>query len=384
MATRSRVLEASLALGAFAIAVTEFASMSLLPQFTTALGVSVPTGGRAVSAYALGVVVGAPVLAVVGARWPRRQFLVAMMALFAAANVGSAAAPSFAAFVLLRFLSGVPHGAYFGVACLLAASLVPPTERARATARVMLGFTVGTIVGVPLISVLGRTASWRWAFVLVGLFAMVTAALVWSFAPRAQAEASANWRREVGALGRRQVWLTLGIGAIGQGGLFSIFSYLSSALDHAAHAGPAALPLALSLFGIGMGLGVITTGSLADRLGAMNAIGLCLGWAILAMCLYALSMGHTAAMLVAVTLVGCSTGLATAVQTRLMDVAGDAQVMAAALNHAAFNVANAIGPAAGGAALAAGLGWAATGWVGAALATCGLGVAFVARLDQRS
>lgn len=357
--------------------------MSVLPQFTSGFGVSVPDGGRAISAYALGVVVGAPVLAMLGAMLPRRQFLVAMIGLFAAGNFASALAPTFDTFVVMRFVCGLPHGAYFGVACLFAASLVPPGERARATARIMLGFTVGTIIGVPLISTLARSVDWRWAITLAATLATLAAFAVWFIAPRTAREAGADWRGEVRALRSRQVWLTLGIGAIGQGGIFSIFTYLASALD-AAHADAFALPTALVVFGLGMAAGVVSTGSFADRFGTMKAIFACLSWALFATSVYALVMGHVSGMLFAVALVGAGGGLATAVQTRLMDVAGDSQVMAAAMNHAAFNVANAIGPLAGGAALRAGFGWSATGWVGAGLALAGLCVAAAASFDHRA
>lgn len=380
---KNRLLELSLALGVFSIATSEFAAMSLLPQFTTAYGVSVPVGGRAVSAYAIGVVVGAPVLAILGAMLPRRSFLVAMIGLFAAANLGSAFAPSFDAFVLMRFLCGLPHGAYFGVACLVAATMAPPHARAQATARVMLGFTSGTIVGVPLVNVFGRSIGWHWAFLFAGILAAAAALAIWVIAPRERpSSASADWRRELGALRSRQVWLMLGVGAIGQGGLFSVFSYLASALE-STQAPPGALSTALVLFGIGMAGGVVVNGRLSDRFGAMKAILWCLLWAVFAMSIYALAVGNVMAMLIGVLLVGCSTGLATSVQTRLMDVAGESQVMAAALNHAAFNVANAIGPIAGGLALSAGFGWSSTGWVGAGLAICGLGVAAWAQADFR-
>lgn len=375
-----RPLEVSLALGVFSIAVSEFASMSVLPNFTSTFGVSVPDGGRAISAYALGVVVGAPLLAMIGAVLPRREFLVAMIGLFALGNIASALAPTFDTFVVIRFICGLPHGAYFGVACLFAAELVPLGERARATARIMLGFTVGTIIGVPLIGYLGHSVDWRWAYVLAGSLAALTTLAVWFIAPKTPRDASADWRRELGALRSRSVWLTLGIGAIGQGGMFCIFTYLASALD-SAHAPELALPAALMAFGIGMAIGVVSIGSFADRYGTMKAIFVCLSWAIFATSVYALMVGNVSGMIFAVALVGAGGGLAAAVQTRLMDVAGESQVMAAALNHAAFNVANAIGPLAGGAALRAGFGWSATGWVGACLALAGIVVAGLASLS---
>lgn len=380
---RTALLQLALALGGFAIGTVEFAAMSLLPQFTRELGVSVPVGGQAITAYALGVVVGAPLLAVLGANLPRRNFLVWLMGFYALANLASAWAPSFGWLVIFRFVSGLPHGAYFGVACVLAASLVPTNRRAGAVAKVMLGLTVATVVGVPFANVIGRTVGWRWALVLVAGLAAMTALAVRLTAPGTPPEPGASWRKELGALRRRQVWLTLAIGAIGQGGLFSVYTYVASTLTEATRAPESVLPVAFSLFGVGMTVGLMVAGWLADR-ALMPTIARCLLWSMAAMSLYAVAVPHVWSILPAIFLVGCGGGLVAPVQTRLMDVAGDAQTMAAALNHSAFNVANAIGPAAGGLAIAAGWGWASTGWVGTSLALAGLGVWAVARSGERS
>ena len=372
----------ALSLGGFAIGTVEFASMSLLPQFTRDLGVDAPTGGRAISAYALGVVFGAPLLAILGARIPRRAFLVGLMSLYALGNFVSAGAPSFASFVIARFVSGLPHGAYFGVAGLLAASLVPPNKRAQAIARVLLGLTIATIFGVPLANVIGRAVGWRWAFVLVAALAAITAASVRLTAPPEPTPEGAGWRREIGALKTRQVWLTLAVGAIGQGGIFCVYTYLASTLTLQAHASSAVLPFAFGLFGVGMTLSLMTTGYFADRAIVATAAA-CFVWSMAAMSIYALSVDHAWSVLLAIFLVGCGSGVFAPMQTRLMDVAGEAQTMAAALNHSAFNVANAIGPAAGGLALAAGYGWSSTGWVGGALAFAGLVVLAIATWDAK-
>ena len=376
------LVQAALSLGGFAVGTVEFASMSLLPQFTRDLNVDVPAGGQAITAYALGVVIGAPLLAVLGAKIPRRLFLVGLMALYALGNLASAWAPSFGWLVFWRFVSGLPHGTYFGVAGLLAASLVPANKRSQAVARVLLGLTIATIIGVPFANVIGRAVRWRFAFVLVALIAALTAVAVWLTAPRDATPEGASWRRELGALKRRQVWLTLGIGAIGQGGLFSVYTYLASTLTLQAHASPALLPVAFGLFGVGMTISLMVAGYFADR-AIMKTAACCLLWSMGAMSVYALSVDHAWSILVAIFLVGCGAGLVAPIQTRLMDVAGDAQTMAAALNHSAFNVANAIGPALGGLALAAGYGWASTGWVGVLLAFSGLLVWSLAFYDQR-
>ena len=225
------LVHAALALGGFAIGTAEFATMSLLPAFSRGLGVDAPTGGHVISAYALGVVVGAPLLAVLGARLSRRTLLILLMALFALGNGLSALAPNFTTLLLFRFLSGLPHGAYFGIAALVAAAQVPPERRTVAVGRVMLGLTVATIVGVPLANAAGQLLGWRWGFGIVAGLAVLTMALVLHLVPADRPDPGASPLRELGALRRGQVWLTLAIGAIGFGGLFSVYTYLVSTLD---------------------------------------------------------------------------------------------------------------------------------------------------------
>ena len=373
---------AALALGGFAIGTAEFASMSLLPYFAASLGVDAPTAGHAISAYALGVVVGAPVIAVGAARLPRRIILVALMAVFTIGNLLSALSPSFGWMLVFRFLTGLPHGAYFGVAALVAASVSPPERRAQSVAMVMIGLTVATIVGVPMANVVGQWIGWRWGFVIVAVLAAMTAVAVYVFAPRAPADAGASPLRELGALKRGRVWLTLGIGAIGFGGMFCVYTYLASTMAQVTHASPAALPVVLAVFGAGMTVGTLVCAWAADR-AQIPAIGGVLLWSAAALALYPMATGSLWTLMPVVFLIGCGGGLGAVLQTRLMDVAGDAQTLAAAMNHSAFNFANALGPWLGGLAIAAGYGWASTGYVGAALALGGFAIWIVAALDVR-
>jgi len=374
---------AALALGGFAIGTAEFASMSLLPYFAASLGVDAPTAGHAISAYALGVVVGAPVIAVAAARLPRRIILVALMAVFTIGNLLSALSPSFGWMLVFRFLTGLPHGAYFGVAALVAASVAPPERRAQSVAMVMIGLTVATIIGVPMANVVGQWIGWRWGFVIVAALAAMTAVAVYLFAPRAPADAGASPLRELGALGRGRVWLTLGIGAIGFGGMFCVYTYLASTMAEVTHALPAALPVVLAVFGAGMTVGTLVCAWAADR-AQMPAIGGVLLWSAAALALYPVATGSLWTLMPVVFLIGCGGGLGAVLQTRLMDVAGDAQTLAAAMNHSAFNFANALGPWLGGLAIAAGYGWTSTGYVGAALALGGFAIWIVAALDVRT
>lgn len=373
----------ALAMGGFAIGTTEFAVMSLVPYFSVGLGIDEPTAGHVISAYALGVVVGAPVIAVLAAKIPRRTLLIGLMAVFGVANLLSALAPSYEWMLVFRFLSGLPHGAYFGVAALVAASIAPPNRRAQAVARVMLGLTVATIVGVPLANGIGQILGWRWGFGIVALLALLTMALIFAYAPRDRVVPGASPLRELGALRSRQVWLTLAIGAIGFGGMFAVYTYLASTLMEVTRVSPALVPLVLGIFGLGLTAGTLAGAWAADR-ALMPSIGGMLLWTAAALALFPFAAGNIWAISIVVFLIGTSGGLGAMLQTRLMDVAGEAQTLAAALNHSAFNTANALGPWLGGLAIAAGYGWTSTGWVGTGLALAGFLIWVVALLDQRA
>ncbi len=363
----------ALGVGGFAIGTGEFVIMGLLPEVAASLAVSIPQAGHVISAYALGVVIGAPLLAVVTAHWPRRRLLIALMALFAAGNLASAAAPGYLSLNLLRFLAGMPHGTYFGLASLVVAALVPPSRRAQAVGLMMLGLTGATLFGVPVAAWLGQHWGWRSAFVLVGLIALLACALIRRALPDLPAAEGASPLRELGALRNPQVWLTLGTGAIGFGGMFAVFSYIKPTLTEVTGLPLGAVPLVLALFGVGMIAGNLLGARLADK-ALLPAIGGVLLWSALVLVLVQWTAPYAVPVSVNVLLVGTVVALAPALQIRLMDVAGEAQALAAALNHSAFNLANAMGAWLGGLAIAAGLGWTSTGWVGALLALGGLAV----------
>lgn len=367
----------ALAVGAFAIGTTEFASMSLLPFFARDLGIDAPTAGHAISAYALGVVAGAPVIAAFAARLPRRNLLIGLMAMFALGNALSALSPTYHWLLLFRFLSGLPHGAYFGVAALVAASLVPMEKRTLAIAKVMSGLTVATVIGVPAANWMGQALGWRSGFFVVAALAVATVTLVAIYAPRDAGDPRASPMRELSALGKSQVWLTLLTGAIGFGGLFAVYTYVASTMIEVTHVPETYVPVVLIIFGVGMTLGNLVAAWLADRNQSRTVIGVLL-WSAASLALFPFMAGNVWTLGLIVFMIGIGGGLGTPLQARLMDVAGDAQTLAAALHHSAFNVANAIGPWLGGLSIAAGYGLVSTGWIGCALALGGLAVFLVA------
>ena len=380
---RTALIELALAVGGFAIGTGEFATMGFLPDLARTLDIGEPTAGHVISAYALGVVVGSPIIAVLAAKLPRRMLLLGLMAVFALGNLASALAPGYHALLVLRFLTGMPHGAYFGVASLVVASLAPPGGRARAVGRIMMGLTIATVAGTPLVTWFGQSLGWRLAFAGVGGVGLLTVLLIWLLVPATSATSSSPLV-ELGALKRPQVWLTLGVAAVGSGGVYAIYTYVSSTLTLVSGLPLAGVPLVLAVFGLGMTAGNVVGSKLAD-LALMPAIAGVLAWDIAISVLYVFAARQAWTAGAAMFLVGCGFAILPAVQTRLMDVAADAQTLAAALNHSAFNIANALGAWLGGLAIAAGYGWASTGWVAAAFPALGLVVfGLSAGLDRRS
>ncbi len=383
-ATTVALVQLALACGGFGIGTGEFAIMGLLPNVAKTFSVTTPQAGYVISAYALGVVVGAPVIAVLAAKMARRTLLLTLMLILAAGNISSAMAPTFETFTLLRFISGLPHGAYFGVAALVAASMVPVHRRARAVGRVMLGLTVATLLGTPLTTFFGQSLDWQVAFFSVGVLGLLTAALIWFYVPKDQVSEEAGFLRELGAFRRPQVWLTLGIAAVGYGGMFAMFSYIASTTTAVAMLPESAVPIMLVLFGVGMNAGNFIGSWLADK-SLLGTIGGSLVYNIVVLTTFSLTAANPYMLGLCVFLVGCGFAAGPALQTRLMDVAADAQTLAAASHHSAFNIANAIGAWLGGLVIAWGYGFAATGYVGAALSFLGLFV-FAAsfHLERRS
>jgi DHA1 family inner membrane transport protein len=367
--TRLAIL--AMAIGSFGIGTGEFAIMGLLPNLAGDLAISEPEAGHVISSYALGVVVGAPLFAILFAKAPRKPLMMWLMALFALGNFGSAVAPEYWSLIGLRFLAGLPHGAYFGIAALVAASMVDVGYRARAVGRVMLGLTIATLIGMPLATWLGQYMGWRPTFAAVGLVGVLALAMIARFVPQIQIAEGASPLRELGALKRPQVWLTLGIAAVGCGGMFSVFTYVVPLLTEVAHVPVVWVPVVLALFGVGMTLGNIIGAAMADR-ALMPTIGGMLVFNVVSLAAISWTAQFWATASLSVLLVGFTVAIGTALQTRLMDVAADGQTLAATLNHAAFNIGNALGALFGGLAIAAGFGWTSTGPVGAVMAVGGL------------
>ncbi|WP_438855279.1 MFS transporter [Agromyces sp. M3QZ16-3] len=377
---RIRFALVALAMGGFGIGATEFVAMGLLPDMAADLlpGLSAEStdaanaaAGWIISAYALGVVVGAPTIAAAAARWPRKRLLLALLAAFSLGTVASALLPTFELVVAARFLAALPHGAYFGIASLVAASLMGPGKRARGVALVLSGLTIANVVGVPLITWLGQQAGWRIAYLAVAAIFVATFLAVAVAVPWQPGDAAATMKRELRIFTRVQAWFALAIGAIGFGGLFSVYSYVAPLATEVTGLPTGAVPFVLVVFGLGMTIGNLVGGRLADW-SVRRSMHLFFAVLAGALVLLALTAAHPLGLGVGVFLVGASAAaLSPTIQARLMDVARDSQSIAAALNHSALNVGNSLGAILGGMVIAAGLGYVAPVWVGLLLTIAG-------------
>jgi MFS transporter, DHA1 family, inner membrane transport protein len=390
---RVRLALLALALGGFGIGATEFVAMGLLPNLAADLLPAVYAANRSdaegqagllISAYALGVVVGAPTIAAAAARFARKRLLLVLVAIIVVATVASALLPSFGLVLVARFVSGLPHGAYFGIASLVAASLMGPGQRGRGIAFVLSGLTISNVVGVPSITYLGQVTSWRVAYLAVAVIFALTLVAVAYFVPNQGGDPAATMRRELRAFTRSQVWFALAIGAVGFGGFFAVYTYIAPVVTEVAHQRESFVPIALVVFGLGMTLGNLLGGRLADK-HVMRTLFVCFAAFIASLIGFALTAQSVVGLMVFAFLVAASAAaLSPAIQTRLMDVAGDSQTMAAAVNHSSLNLGNSLGAFLGGVVIVAGFGYLSSAWVGIGLAVLGVLIAAASALLQRA
>lgn len=389
---RIRLALLALAMGGFAIGSTEFVAMGLLPNLARdllpALYAVSPEDANAqagwlISAYALGVVVGAPTIAAGAARWPRKRLLLVLLSAFTLGTIASALLPSFGLVLAARFAAGLPHGAYFGIASLVAADLMGPGKRARGVAFVLSGLTIANVVGVPAITWIGQNAGWRTAYVVVTALFAATFLAVLLVVPWLPGDPRATMRNELRAFRRIQVWFALGIGAIGFGGLFAVYSYVAPLVTEVTGLPAITVPLVLVVIGLGMTGGNIIGGALADW-SVRRSMYVFFVVLIVALAGLAVSASFVPGLLIGVFLIGAAAAaLSPTIQSRLMDVARDSQSIGAALNHSALNIGNSLGAYLGGLAIAAGLGYTAPVWIGLGLSVLGIVLAAATfRLDR--
>ncbi|MEV4220076.1 MFS transporter [Nonomuraea sp. NPDC049725] len=372
----------ALAISAFGIGTTEFIINGLLPELAGDFGVTIPAAGLLVSGYALGVAVGGPPLTMLGGRLSRKTMLLALMVLFIAGNLLSALAPSYGTLMVGRFLAAFAHGAYFGVGSVVAADLVAPRKRASAIALMFTGLTLANVLGVPLGTWIGQAFGWRATFWVVVVIGVVGLAGVLALVP-AQPRPTGGVLRELATFRKGGVWLALAMTVFGFAPVFAVITFISPIMTGVGGFSPGAVPIVMALFGVGLVIGNLIGGRLADRAVMPSIYGSVALLTLLAV-VVALVAGHQVAFVVAITLFGVA-AFATVppLQTRVLDAAAGAPTLASAANIGAFNLGNAIGSFAAGLTIDAGLGYTAPAWTAAGLGVVGLAVAALAGLQAR-
>ncbi|MFJ5925716.1 MFS transporter [Kitasatospora sp. NPDC092948] len=375
----------ALAIGAFGIGTTEFVVMGLLPEIAGDYGVSIPSAGLLVTGYAIGVVIGAPLMTVLGTRISRKTMLMILMGLFVVGNLLSAVAPTMGVMLVGRIVASLAHGAFFGIGSVVAAELVAPDKKAGAIATMFTGLTIANIVGVPLGTFIGQAAGWRVTFAVVAALGVVGLLGIAKLVPALPRPEGAHLRRELRAFRNPQVLLAMAMTVLGFGGVFAAITYIAPMMTNVAGYSDGAVTWLLVLFGVGMFLGNLLGGKFADRR-LMPMLYTSLGGLAVVLALFTLTAHNKILAAVSILLVG-ALGFATVppLQKRVLDQAHGAPTLASAVNIGAFNLGNALAAWLGGQVIAAGLGYTAPNWVGALLAAAALLLAvWSAVLERRA
>ncbi|HYW33839.1 MAG TPA: MFS transporter [Balneolaceae bacterium] len=368
----------SLAMGGFSIGMTEFVMMGILPDVANSLHLTIPQAGHFISAYALGVVVGAPLLTAFGSKWPGHKVLLALMGWFMVFNTASAFTDSYTSLLVFRFLAGLPHGAFFGIGAVVAGELAEPGKEAQAIATMFTGLTVANVVGVPLGTYLGHTYGWYFAFIIVGILGLATFISIYSWMPELPPSSTENFMEDLKVFRRPQLWLVFLLTTIGTGGFFAWYSYIAPLVTHVAGYQADIVTYAMIIAGIGMTVGNLTGAKITEKLNPLKAT-------IIALVLMAgglsantfLASGKIFVLIMTFMIGFFAFCVSTPIQMMMINASVESRMLGSSLNQSAFNIGNAIGAFLAGLPIAWGYGFTSADWVGAGLAGCGIMIASV-------
>ncbi|WP_434035876.1 MFS transporter [Formosa sp. 4Alg 33] len=368
----------SLAIGGFGIGLTEFVIMGILPEIATAFDISIPTAGHFISAYALGVVVGAPVLTGIGSKYPANRVLLALMIWFTVFNTLSAFATGYNSFITLRFLSGLPHGAFFGIGSVVAGQLSKPGKQAQGIAIMFSGLTFANLLGVPLGTYLGKHFSWNLSFLLVGLVGVLVVLSVKLWMPLLKKSSETRFLEDLKIFKRVELWLIILLTTIGTGGFFAWYSYISPLITDVAGHAPEMVSVAMILAGLGMVIGNFIGAKLAERFSPIHAIIIILSCMTFCLALNTVLASDKVMILVMTFVIGAVTFcISTPIQMLIIKASKGSETLGSSLNQSAFNIGNASGAYFAGIPIAMGYGYTSADWVGAAMAGSGVLIALV-------
>lgn len=375
----------ALLLGGLTIGITEFAVMGLLPDIATDLGITIPEAGHLISMYALGVVIGAPLLVVLGRNYPPRKMLILLALLLTVLNAFSIIAPNYELLLFSRLLSGLPHGAFFGVGAVVASRLADKGKEAQSVSIMFSGLTIANLIGVPVGTYIGHHYTWRYTFVLIAAIGLLTLVAVYSWMPDVRQEKVQAMKSQLQFFKKTEAWLIILIVAIGFGGLFSWMSYIAPLLTEVSQFSPEAVPYILVLAGAGMVVGNFLGGKLADVFSPTKSVlGLLLTMALVLLLVYFFS-GIKPISLVLVFLTGCiAFALSAPIQMMMIQAAKGAEMLGSSVIQASFNIGNALGAFLGGLPLVMGYGYASPNLVGVVMSLCGAGIVLLLLKRRRN
>ncbi|GAA0746091.1 MFS transporter [Gaetbulibacter jejuensis] len=368
----------SLAIGGFGIGLTEFVIMGILPDVANAFSISIPDAGHFISAYALGVVIGAPILTGLGSKWPANKVLLILMLWFTVFNTLSAFATGYNSFMILRFLSGLPHGAFFGIGAVVAGKLSKEGKEAQGIAIMFSGLTVANLLGVPLGTYLGKNFSWSISFLMVGFVGVLAVLGVKFWMPKIRQSNNTNFLSEFKVFKRLELWLIILLTTIGTGGFFAWYSYIAPLITDVAGHPESVVSYAMILAGLGMVIGNFLGAKLTEKFSPLNTVTIVLCMMVLCLSLNTFLASDKVLVLVMTFIIGIvSFSISTPIQMLIIKSAKGSETLGSSLNQSAFNVGNASGAYFAGLPIAMGYGYTAADWVGAAMAGCGIFIALV-------
>tara|TARA_R110002050_G_scaffold56512_1_gene126968 strand:+ start:57842 stop:59044 length:1203 start_codon:yes stop_codon:yes gene_type:complete len=366
----------ALAIGGFGIGMTEFVIMGILPDVANALQITIPEAGHFIAAYALGVVVGAPVLTSIGGKWPAHKVLLALMVWFTVFNTLSAFADNYNSLLIFRFLSGLPHGAFFGIGAVVAGKLAAPGKSAQAIATMFAGLTIANVIGVPLGTYFGHHFSWNISFLLVGVVGILAMLSVYFWMPSFDKSSHKGLKKDLQVFKRVELWVLILLTTVGTGGFFAWYSYIAPLITNISGYPESMVGYAMILAGLGMVVGNFLGAKMAEKLTPMKAIVISLAMMVIALLVNTVIAGDPIAILVLTFIIGMiSFTVATPIQMAIINASKGSEMLGSSMNQSAFNMGNASGAYLAGLPIAMGYEITSASYVGAALAGAGILIA---------
>lgn len=374
----------ALAMGGFGIGLTEFVIMGILPDVAGSLGITIPEAGHFIAAYALGVVVGAPLLTALGGRWPSHRVLWYLMVWFTVFNTLSAFATDYYSLLALRFLSGLPHGAFFGIGAVVAGKLVQEGKAARAIATMFAGLTVANVIGVPAGTYLGHHLNWSYSFLMVGVIGLMTLASIYLWMPRLPRSSEKGFGQDMQVFRRPELWAMILLTTIGTGGFFAWYSYIAPLITDVAGWPESMVSYAMILAGLGMVVGNFLGAKMAEMFAPIKAVGISLSLMIVSLLATAFLAFNPYAIMAMTFIIGVvAFTVATPIQMAIINTSKGSESLGSSMNQSAFNMGNASGAYFAGLPIAYGYGIASASIVGAGMAAVGVVIAGSILLVQK-